>query len=1305
VSYDGTNIALTQVFTYNTALPGNGTNWSSKSTSVTTTVSGKSYLTKYSYHPYGLAQPVYTTSTVAAEIPLEYQVMTYDWGNTTSPLQTVTKSWADQFNMTEQDTTLGGVTSKITYSPGSFLPTEIDEYDFGASSATRKTLITYQPITAPGKIVNKPCKTIITDGGNHSVSETDEYYDGSSTLCGADSGGSNTTSVTPLPASHDETNYGPSAGSSVARGNMTKLARVLSGGTGATTTFTYDETGQVVSMTDPCGNVTCSDMTGTGDTATYSYTDSPSGGNAYGNSNTYLTQATTPNTGVAHTQSYQYDYPSGALTQTQDQNNVITKYSYNDPLIRLTLVDSAVGALGFGNFSAESKTVYSYPPSGTEMDVAQDQYATGDGVLKSSTFYDGLGRKARAVGRDGSVVDTAYDGLGQVCAVSNPTFNDPGPLSCVVGQNKATTATDGYTYFSYDALGRKTLQTQPDGNTLQWMYSGNVVDFYDEDRSHWQRTSDALGRLTKVLENDPAWSGALTLETDYTYDLLNNLTSVNQKGASGDTARYRTFLYDPLSRLTNACNPEAIATGSTCTFSGPWSTTYSYDANSNVITRTDARGVVTHYAYDALNRLITKTYTNDPANTPALSYGYDQEYPWQLVSNENHPVGHLNSIQATVGTTNVAAWASGDYDQRGNLTGYYTCLGSNVQSCPTALGVSALALYDLNDSLVEISAFSGSPTSYQAFGFSYQFDNAGRLTVIQTGIGLNYSSDGTVTVSNPFSGPTFYPGGAVETANVSANLGSYPGLALFRTYDNRGRIAGEIDTNTNQQNVYSYSVNYDGNGNVTGYNDSAAGAWTVNNDALHRLLNMSGTVGGVAYTAQETYDHFGNRNVEVVTAGPNQMQPSNYLHFSAGNNRADEGIYDNAGNPFSDGANDYLYDAENRICAVQQIASGAGGGLIGYLYAPNGTRLGKNVNLTSFSCDMTQNGMLTANGIALTTGYDSGLQGEQLAVTDGQFNMQQYNIMWEGKLLGTFQGTTYAQSDWHFALNDWVGTKRVVTNSDGSYSSSFFSGPFGDFQTQSGAGSDPSDHHFTGKERDIESGLDYFPARYYNSYVGRWMTPDYNAADDDLDPVPYADLNNPQSLNLYSYVQNNPLSHKDADGHKCDNGSVAPDGTFTFHCTNDPPTNPSGTLYRLAGGAAIFGEEFGPVDWAAVGALTAAGYLAAHPIHLSSSNDQNAAPPPAAAPSPNNPGKSGPKPTPNFVPPTNPPQNPPASVPAGNNVRVMPPTAQYPNGYWVETNSYGQPINPATGKPPSNVSRPEARAQTHVPLPPPDTNP
>ena len=70
----------------------------------------------------------------------------------------------------------------------------------------------------------------------------------------------------------------------------------------------------------------------------------------------------------------------------------------------------------------------------------------------------------------------------------------------------------------------------------------------------------------------------------------------------------------------------------------------------------------------------------------------------------------------------------------------------------------------------------------------------------------------------------------------------------------------------------------------------------------------------------------------------------------------------------------------------------------------------------------------------------------------------------------------------------------------------------------------------SGKERDSESGLDNFGARYDSSQYGRFMTPDWNALPS---PVPFSDLTNPQSLNLYAYVRNNPLSLVDPDGHDC----------------------------------------------------------------------------------------------------------------------------------------------------------------------------
>jgi RHS repeat-associated protein len=74
-------------------------------------------------------------------------------------------------------------------------------------------------------------------------------------------------------------------------------------------------------------------------------------------------------------------------------------------------------------------------------------------------------------------------------------------------------------------------------------------------------------------------------------------------------------------------------------------------------------------------------------------------------------------------------------------------------------------------------------------------------------------------------------------------------------------------------------------------------------------------------------------------------------------------------------------------------------------------------------------------------------------------------------------------------------------------------------------------YKFTGKERDPESGLDDFDARFYSSPFGRFMTPDWEAKPTD---VPYANFGNPQSLNLYSYVQNNPTTTGDPDGHECD---------------------------------------------------------------------------------------------------------------------------------------------------------------------------
>jgi len=94
--------------------------------------------------------------------------------------------------------------------------------------------------------------------------------------------------------------------------------------------------------------------------------------------------------------------------------------------------------------------------------------------------------------------------------------------------------------------------------------SNSVTDQTGKSR---ESVSDSLGRLTQIFE-DPA---GLNFETDYTYDALGNLLTVNQKGGSTNSSlwRTRTFTYDSLSRLLTSNNPEV------------GTITYEYDLDAN----------------------------------------------------------------------------------------------------------------------------------------------------------------------------------------------------------------------------------------------------------------------------------------------------------------------------------------------------------------------------------------------------------------------------------------------------------------------------------------------------------------------------------------------------------------------------------------------------------------------------------------------------------------------------------------------------------------------------------------------------
>ena len=191
-----------------------------------------------------------------------------------------------------------------------------------------------------------------------------------------------------------------------------------------------------------------------------------------------------------------------------------------------------------------------------------------------------------------------------------------------------------------------------------------------------------------------------------------------------------------------------------------------------------------------------------------------------------------------------------------------------------------------------------------------------------------------------------------------------------------------------------------------------------------------------------------------------------------------------------DGVHTYTYDAENRILKVD------GGSTAVYLYNENGEQVRKSTGSTFTEYFYRANGEVDCdyNGTLCTTQY----------------------IYAGNKLIAN-----HTTSTTEFVHSDALGSTRLVTAVNQSVLDNLDYLPFG----QQIAGGSVTTHKFTGKERDTETGDDYFGARYNASSMGRFMSPD---------PTNWGAINeSPQTWNAYSYVANNPLNATDPDGLDC----------------------------------------------------------------------------------------------------------------------------------------------------------------------------
>jgi len=273
---------------------------------------------------------------------------------------------------------------------------------------------------------------------------------------------------------------------------------------------------------------------------------------------------------------------------------------------------------------------------------------------------------------------------------------------------------------------------------------------------------------------------------------------------------------------------------------------------------------------------------------------------------------------------------------------------------------------------------------------------------------------------------------------------------------------------------------------------------TYSYDSLDRLTGANETSSGTSWSEAYSYDQFGNRWVPTPLY-PTLETPILQSWFLA-SNRINGWSYDGPGNVLSVQGmqRNFTYDAENR-----QITASINGVQTTYTYDGDGKRVQR----------------VTSAGTT-TYAYDA-----------------------SGQLIAEFSTAPATDSGTTYLTADHLGSTRLLMSDTGVMKKVYDYLPFGEeilggTSAQPGVGGrttvmgyndgnsvtlpDKQSEKFTSKERDAETGLDYFGARYFSSAQGR-----FTSADPALFPH---DITDPQSWNTYAYTRNNPLRYVDPNG-------------------------------------------------------------------------------------------------------------------------------------------------------------------------------
>jgi RHS repeat-associated protein len=535
---------------------------------------------------------------------------------------------------------------------------------------------------------------------------------------------------------------------------------------GNVTDYAYNGSGELVTITDPMGRetaITYTTSNGVRKVASFSQTLNLTGPVVAATSFAYSSDVS------ACPASAPDDPPAAGKTTVTGPTGVVTTYCW-DAANRTTKVSDA--ALTTTSTWTDADTLDTITtPGGT----TNNEYYAGDLLLKDRT--DPTGAKTqfeygaptaphdptKVTDPQGVVTYYAYDADGNRCLVRH----DRAPQ----GADLCADTTGAFAHLVYNANGTLATATDANGNTTTYSYDGS-------------------GRLTTTTPPSP-----LGTETR-TYDGLSRPATVID-GKSQTT----TSTYDALDRITLVTHQD----GSQVSFT--------YDANGNRLTQTDAGGTV-NYSYDRLNRLTSET----PPSGPQVTYGYDLTDNLTSITDGGGTVsyqyagtaGRLSSV-----TQPDTSQITFGYDADGNR---------NQVSYPN--GVVLATMFDGASKKTSVTATKGAAT---LSSFTYGYDVGGLHTDrIQTETDMSgaittytYTSPGRLTRAQ-----TKNSGGTVTedyqyTYDPAGNRTSQDANGTQTTYSYNG--ANELT----QAGSTTYS--YDANGNLTGSSAGFGAAYNAKN--------------------------------------------------------------------------------------------------------------------------------------------------------------------------------------------------------------------------------------------------------------------------------------------------------------------------------------------------------------------------------------------------------------------------------------------------------------------------------------------